>query len=323
MVQTNIVQIAIMAVTLAVWPTEVRSKELDNFPTGLLARQPLGLSLRSVRLVIGSARVTFEYSIENTTKGSLSTEMVLSSPPYYFSPVEDWGPSLSGPRVEAEGEPIALAAKTAAFRQERDVTAILLAARIDIKGMAHVGEVRDVVAPDGSRSSETAPSQLESLPAEVVDRLLREGLIYRTQVADMPLFPGWSVRESYSWRQVFPAGRVVRIRLQYEPRGRTKHGLADDVMEACGSQIAWKGLRVAPDTRFEIGRIGISLRSFKAWNGSIGSFDIEMEVSESQWVLLCWPGEARWRKLLPSVLRLDHQSLSEDIVVDFIRPLPP
>jgi hypothetical protein len=75
-----------------------------------------------------------------------------------------------------------------------------------------------VAPPEGQRAYQIA-QRIERLPRAAQERLARAGLIDADslRLAEPQVLPRWTVKETWHWDQVFPAGRDLRVEHRYRP----------------------------------------------------------------------------------------------------------
>ena len=75
------------------------------------------------------------------------------------------------------------------------------------------------VAPPAGQSATWLAQRIRRLPRATQERLASAGLIDAASLADSShqILPMWTVRETWHWDQVFPAGRDLRVEHRYAP----------------------------------------------------------------------------------------------------------
>jgi hypothetical protein len=131
----------------------------------------------------------------------------------------------SGFRTLVEGRPVGMRVESRALSKGRDVSAMLAALKVPLSG-------------------EKIGAALDALPPAERARLLRLGLAETDEYDDghgmtKHLVPAWTVRETWYWRQVFPAGRDLHVEHSYVP------GTGGSV----GSMLVDRKARAEPDGR--------------------------------------------------------------------------
>jgi hypothetical protein len=109
----------------------------------------------------------------------------------------------SGFRTSVEGRPVTMQVERKAWFKGRDVTADLAALKLPVSG-------------------ERIGKALDALPKPQRDRLLRLGLADIDEYDDghgmeKHLVAAWTLRETWFWRQTFPAGRDLHVEHAYAP----------------------------------------------------------------------------------------------------------
>ena len=181
---------------------------------GLIPRRETRIVMAKEVLRIGLDRIVVDYDFRNDSDEDVTTEVAFPIPRYENSP--------NSPRIElssfstfklwVNGKPIEYKTEARAFvgeMDEKDVTAVLEANRIDIPSFGHFRQVwdqralgYDVEIPDLARLS---TSQREKLTEDGV-------------LADATDSYGqWRVHLQYHWTQSFPAHSTTHIRHEYVP----------------------------------------------------------------------------------------------------------
>jgi hypothetical protein len=121
--------------------------------------------------------------------------------------------------------------------------------------------------------------------------LVAEGLI-----DDDGLHPYWTVKTSFHWEQVFPAGQTIQITHHYKPVVGGTYGSGDAFNDPGGYYAPW-----CPDKDFAnasaalpADRNGLRMKELEYvlktganWAGPIGQFRVEIDKSSADLVSLC------------------------------------
>jgi hypothetical protein len=231
----------------------------------------------------------------------------------------------SGFRTLVEGRPVAMRVERKALLKGRDVTTALAALKVPLSG-------------------EKIGVALDALPAADRAGLLRLGLAETDEYDDghgmtKHLIPAWTVRETWYWRQLFPAGRDLHVEHSYvpgtggsvgtmlvnrkaraEPDGRRM--IADYCLDA--DFLASVDQRAAA-TRAEFAilpekRIGYVLTTGANWRSPIGRFRLVVDKGAADnLVSFCGNGI---RKLSPTRFEMvmTHWRPTRDLKVLIIEP---
>jgi hypothetical protein len=231
----------------------------------------------------------------------------------------------SGFRTLVEGRSVAMQVERKALLKGRDVGATLAALKVPVSG-------------------EKIKAALDALPPPERARLLRLGLAETDEYDDghgmtKHLVPAWTVRETWYWRQSFPAGRDLHVEHSYvpgtggsvgsmlvdrkargEPEGRRM--IADYCLDA--DFLATVDRRAAA-THAEFAilpekRIGYVLTTGANWRSPIGRFRLVVDKGAADnLVSFCGSGI---RKLTPTRFEMvmTHWRPARDLKVLVIEP---
>src|SRR5262249_1750668 len=105
-----------------------------------------------------------------------------------------------------EGRPVAMSVERRAMVHGRDLSAELLRLHLP-------------VAPPAGGPADSIAQLIARLPRADKLRLARLGLIDAESFSapEGEILPAWTVKETWYWRQTFPAGRTLDVRHQYTP----------------------------------------------------------------------------------------------------------
>jgi hypothetical protein len=240
-------------------------------------------------------RVSVEYEFLNEGPEDVTTEVAFPLPEYAYG-VHD----LVGTRrvdafaVEVDGKRVEPIKEVRALLSDRDVTASLREAGIDIETFGGY----DFDHP-------LRNNELVRLPKAKQDRLRELGIIGNIFGPDGPgLHPRWRAGVTYHWRQSFPARRPVHVRHEYFAVA----GLAYDTVQGLAQGTVGRGF---PDGCFDASLVkalgppyqpgGESARAFyswvtyilttaNSWKTPIRDFELLVECPQGEFVSLCWDG---------------------------------
>jgi uncharacterized protein DUF4424 len=174
---------------------------------GLVARRETRIVMAKEVLRISPDKVIVDYDFRNDTADDVTTEVAFPVPPYSYGPenpaVSD--ASFSDFKLFVDGKPVTFQTEAKATLNNKDVTAILTADKIDIASFGHLRE------PTGSETDYRTPD-IDRLPKLEQQRLAELGLF---DVEDG--WGAWTVQLQYHWTQTFPAHSTVHIRHEYAP----------------------------------------------------------------------------------------------------------
>jgi len=158
-------------------------------------------------LSISANRVLVDYDFRNDSDENITTEVAFPIPAYTLDTESDVAPRWQGFddfKLWVGGEPARFTIQLRAFVGKRDVTALLLAAKVDPGSMGHY---------KFSSSGNDSSRDIDRLsPAQ--RRILKQAGAIGDLEDKTPL---WRVEKKYHWSQTFPAHAIVHIRHEYTP----------------------------------------------------------------------------------------------------------
>ena len=203
---------------IALWALQVKANDaaVETAAGGLQLRNEQRVSIVKERLFISKKdigpvptnlpnlqnqyRVIVEYEFLNESTENVSTEVAFPLPEFRY-PWEDLIPDrkIRGFKLEVDGKVVSYATKVRAIAGGHDVTDLLNRVGIEIESFGRF-----------AHDSKVNSYQVMRLPVETQVRLKTAGVI------DADLDPMWAVAITYHWKQIFPAGRIIRVRHEYE-----------------------------------------------------------------------------------------------------------
>ncbi|MGO9415524.1 MAG: DUF4424 family protein, partial [Syntrophobacteraceae bacterium] len=138
------------------------------------------------------------------------------------------------------------------------------------------------------------------LPKEAQARLKAAGAL------DDALAPNWSVSITYHWKQTFPAGKVVKVRHEYDaiPGFSFQSDLGRYLSElegGCFNTELKRGLQAAQkaapasnsggEALVQAEWVKYILTTAKTWKMPIRDFELVVEAPEGNFVSFCWNGK--------------------------------
>ena len=174
---------------------------------GLMPRRETRIVMAKEVLRISDKKVIVDYDFRNDTDQDVTTEVAFPVPPYqnFWQQLSLATESFSDFQLQIDGKPVSFQVEASATLNEKDVTAILGADKIDIASFGHFEEL-----PTG----DIRTADLERLPKSEQERLTALGLF-----GTDPPIAKWTVHLQYHWTQTFPAHSTVHIRHEYTPAG--------------------------------------------------------------------------------------------------------
>jgi hypothetical protein len=246
-----------------------------------LIREPR-ISMEKERLTISADLITVEYEFLNTTSRDVTTQIAFPLAPNTVGNLFEWGPvrPIKAFRLWVDGQERPYDTEVKAFAKKQDQTALLKKWNIDIASFGHF---------DFEKNPE-----IERLTAATRREFVNAGLI------DSEGKPLWDVRTTYHWNQTFPAGKVVRVKHEYQPaigfqfldqaqvRGSAKTKV---VSEYCLDPQLRQTLAVAPEQwGTKLTWVDYILTTANSWKTPIKDFELVIQKGTSH-VSLCWDGK--------------------------------
>lgn len=267
---------------------------------GLIAYDPLVLSLLRETLTISPNLVSVTYELRSEANEPQRANMAFPMPPV---PVQD-GPDFLGGAALNETDPrnymhAALAANGRPIQAHLDEGAYL--GDVDIEEALHAAGLPLLIAPDEASDQIAALSAEQFYPLEEARIVSRGG-------DDPPHFtPLWSYQATLEWQQSFPPGDTT-IELTYQPLVGVLDKPAEFFASAemVGKYCMDEGLRDEIAKRMAAGggvevitvRYLVAMGAF--WRGPIGSFDLTLDVADESdprgkatRVAFCPPGDGQ------------------------------
>jgi hypothetical protein len=174
---------------------------------GLVLRQNRDIDMVSEDLFVSPAQVRVRYVFRNRAAQPRRITVAFPMPDRDLSYEMESEVAYPGDfHTSVEGRAVRMSVERRAILNGVDRSAELLRAGIP------------VAPPAGERASWLA-QRIGRLPRAAQERLARAGLIDADSLhMDQPdILPMWTVRETWHWDQVFPAGRDLRVEHRYAP----------------------------------------------------------------------------------------------------------
>lgn len=174
---------------------------------GLVLRQARDIDMVSEDLFVSAAQVRVRYVFRNRSARPVSTIVAFPMPDRDLAYERESDTAYPADfHTLVEDRVVAMAVERKAIAHGLDQTALLERLHIPIRP-------EDVHARGG------LAALIARLPRAERDRLARLGLI-DAESASAPMgeiIPSWTVRETFYWRQTFPAARPLRVEHRYTP----------------------------------------------------------------------------------------------------------
>ncbi len=263
---------------------------------GLKLRKEHRVSIEKENLFISPDLVAVECEFLNRAKLPVISEVAFPIPPFRFDcvgPTDD-GRELANFRVWVDGKPIKVKKEVRAFAANREVTADLRWAGIDIEQFGNPDCEGYVTNNDMAR-----------LGPNVRRRLIKVGAVKPWGKDDgvSGVAPEWEAHVTYHWRQKFLPGIPVRIRHEYKPVVGFQQVPAQELMDrytaACFGEEVRKRLTVKAeqDLKDNVGYlptiwVDYILTTANTWKTPIKDFQLVVGGRSQDTVAFCWDGTA-------------------------------
>ncbi len=219
---------------LAVGSAVANDSSAELAAGGLVLRRTANIEMRSEDLFISPSQVKVTYHFLNTSSADISTVVafplpdvvVLDQDAMISIPTED-PDNFLGFRTTVDGRSVTMQLEQKVVKGGADRTAYLRSLGIPLNPMA-----------------ETVRAKLDALPAATRAALVRMGLAQIEEYDsgngwERHLAPTWTLKSTYYWTQVFPAGRELVVTHQYKP----------SVGMSAGTSVGSTGYRGRPEFR--------------------------------------------------------------------------
>ena len=219
------------ALALAAAPAFANDSTAELTAGGLVLRQNDTIDMRSEDLYISTEQVRVRYTFHNTADADVTTIVAFPLPDLELEYEGDYT-FPSDFETEVAGQPVEITIERKAVLGDTDHSAILAEYGVPLSPEADwEGFDRALTA-----LSDAQADRLQSLGLVAVDRYENNGETRRY------IRPFWTVRQTYYWEQVFPAGENLEIEHRYRPSvGGTAGspiGNADFMASEWGQQMA-------------------------------------------------------------------------------------
>ena len=174
---------------------------------GLVLRQNNDIDMVSEDLFVSPAQVRVRYVFRNRAAQARRITVAFPMPDRDLTYEMESEVAYPGDfHTLVEGRPVRMSVERRALLNGVDRTAEL--------SRLHV----PIVPPPGQRAYQLAET-IGRMPPATLQRLASLGLIDAASLADSShqILPLWTVRETWHWDQVFPAGRDLRVEHRYVP----------------------------------------------------------------------------------------------------------
>jgi hypothetical protein len=262
---------------------------------GLVFRQNDDIDMVSEDLFISVTEVRVRYVFRNRTPRDTRITVAFPLPDYDLTEPQEgdvvWPSDFE---TSVEGRPVRTEVERRAVLRGVDRTDLLRSLGIPI-------------AYYGDQQQETALAEaLRVLPVAGRRRLLAEGLVRELPMGDEPAMtePLWTVKETWYWDQVFPAGRNVVIEHRYRP------GDGGTV----GTALAIRSHRESDEGRARIARYCMDSAFLGAIDRIAEREGTEIPSISEVWVSYILTTGAGWRSPIGEFRLVVEKQRPEDLV---------
>ena len=290
---------------------------------GLVLTQNHSVEMVSEDLYVSTREVHVRYVFRNRTGRDVSTIVGFPLPdrtlPEFDADATEWPTGFS---TRVDGRPVALQVERRAMVGDVDHAALLTGLGVPLV--------------EGGGGVEAALAALAPADRE---RLVALGVARRPELVPDAVMPAWTVRETWYWQQLFPAGRDVVVEHSYRPAtGGTvvaqladpEHWDSDSVRAAVRRHCVDRrfldavrrgAARAGHGSAFDELRVGYILRTGASWRAPIRDFRLVVDKGDPR-NLLSFCGEGV-RRLDASRFEIRRRNWRPDRDLDILimRPL--
>lgn len=195
------ISLALAVAGLLTGPVQANDSTAERAAGGLVLTHSDAIDMVSEDLFVSAALVRVRYVFRNHTPADIRTTVAFPMPDDDLAE-RDYG-DVAVPREFAtavDGRPVRMAVERKAMVKGQDHSALLASLGIPVTG--------------------DMDAQLDQLGQDVRRRLIAAGLVTAEdggQGTAGHLTPLWTVKETWHWDQVFPAGRDLIVEHRYQP----------------------------------------------------------------------------------------------------------
>lgn len=192
---------ALAALGLAATAALANDSTAEKAAGGLVLTRTDAIDMVSEDLYISPERVRVRYVFRNRTRAPVRTIVAFPMPDRDLDEMYIGDTNYpDGFRTLVDGRPVTMQVERRALLNGVDHTAMLVRTGVPVQ--------------TGDPASDVLPNALRRLPAADRRRLAEMGLIGNDGGG---LHPLWTVKETWYWEQVFPAGRDLNVEHSYSP----------------------------------------------------------------------------------------------------------
>ena len=315
------IAVSIAAAWLVATPAGANDSTAETAAGGLVLTRTDAIDMASEDLFVSAEEVRVRYVFRNRTAKAVRTIVAFPLPDDNLA--EGHYGDVAVPHdfaTTVDGKPVRMAVERKAFVAGKDHTALLAALKVPL--------------------SEDAGPALDRLGKADRARLIALKLAVGDDERGEPyLAPGWTVKETYHWEQVFPAGRDLIVEHRYVPGTGGSVGTSLVIPEVRnGAEGAAYAARYCTDAAFLSGvdrlareagdaaaalpeyRIGYVLKTGANWRSPIGRFRLVVDKgAPANLVSFCGDGV---RKISPSRFEVRHENWRPERDLDILIVAP-
>jgi hypothetical protein len=292
---------------------------------GLVLTRTDAIDMVSEDLFVSYEQIRVHYVFRNRTPRDVTVTVAFPMPDRDLSPLghQDVG-YPSDFHTMVDGRPVTATLERHVVARGRDQTALLNGLHIPL-------------APDAEGIARIAAA-LTALPAARQAELRRLGLMGNDEYSEA-IVPTWTVRDTWHWQQIFPAGRDLVVDHNYRPGAGSSPGLqlADPAYRRTADGLA-EVATYCPDPGFlatidrwnrqqsmsnEIDNewIGYILTTGGNWRSPIGSFRLVVDKGDARNIVsFCGEGV---RRISPTQFEMRRTNWRPTRNLDVLIVMPP
>jgi hypothetical protein len=309
-----------MLATLATHAAFANDSSAEKAAGGLILRQDRDIDMVSEDLYVSPTQVRVRYVFRNRAPQARRITVAFPMPDRdMLYEMESEVAYPSGFHTLVDGRPVRMSVERRAMVNGVDRTAELT--RLGLP----------VAPPAGQRAYQVA-QRIERLPRAAQERLARVGLLDADSLhADRPqVLPAWTVKETWHWDQLFPAGRDLRVEHRYAPglggtagvplgsrewrngedgRAYQREFCTDAAFLAALDRMTARAERTQRDYPME-GRLRYILTTGGNWRSPIGDFRLVVDKGDPNTIVsFCGEGV---RRISPTQFEVRHRNWRPD-----------
>ncbi|NHZ99559.1 DUF4424 domain-containing protein [Massilia sp. CCM 8734] len=280
---------------------------------GIVFRKTDAIAMKKEVLNVSRSLISVDYEFVNESSSDLEETIVFPLPAYQAMK-QDSDTYYGQPAefsIKVDGKAVGFSTRVIALHAKEDITAQL----------KKLGLSDAQIAFNSSFASKTKVAPLTAKQRQQLSslNLLEQG-------ADGDTGPVWEVQVNYIWKQVFPAGKVVRVHHAYRPfvsGGPGEWGMNAEVAKTyCADKeflSTWKKLAArTPDRLVPAEHVSYILKTGNTWKRGIDDFTLNViKRHPAEIVSLCFPGTFRKIDANTFQVRLSNFQPADDLQVYF------